>query len=108
MERALIDVLKTVDLEAGPKENHTGVWCGGKKLVSVGVAVRSWITYHGFALNVDTDLSFFNRINPCGLEAQVMSSVAALTGNVPELGPLKERVCVEVARSFQRRYPGAM
>ncbi len=107
IEEALVRVLAQVGLEAGPKENHTGVWCGSKKLVSVGVAVRQWVTYHGFALNVDTDLAFFERINPCGLEAQVMSSIVEMGGKVPSGLDLKEIVCREIARSFERRFPGA-
>jgi len=68
--------------------------------------VRHWVTYHGFALNVDMDLTHFERINPCGLEARVMSSVKALGGTSPEGTSLKAIICREIARSFARRYPG--
>ena len=71
------------------KEGWTGVWnaAADRKLASIGVAVKRWVTLHGFALNVSTDLARFSAINPCGLEASVMGSMQALLGrgrNVPD------------------------
>jgi lipoyl(octanoyl) transferase len=70
----------TTDREPG----KTGVWTtdgngARKKLCSMGIACRKWVTFHGLALNVTTDLAYFRRINPCGFEASVMSSLAALS-----------------------------
>jgi lipoyl(octanoyl) transferase len=68
------------------------VWTAdqARKLASIGIAVRRWVTFHGFALNVTTDLSAFSAINPCGLEARVMSSLHAegARRTVEELKPL--------------------
>jgi lipoate-protein ligase B len=64
-------------------EHHpafTGVWVADRKIASIGVAVRRWISYHGLALNVSTDLKFFDAIRPCGLSAEVMTSMEKLLG----------------------------
>ncbi len=103
LEDALIALLGELDLpDAGRKEGHTGVWCRGRKLVSLGVAVSGWVTFHGFALNVDCDLGWFRRINPCGLDSDVMGSVASLGGRVPSRDELLRLAHVHVARAFER------
>ena len=56
----------------------TGVWAGDAKIASIGVGIRRWVTMHGFALNVTTDLSYFDAIVPCGIEGCRMTSIAAL------------------------------
>ena len=86
LEEAVIQTCARVGLTADREPGKTGVWTttelGRKKLCSMGIACRKWVTFHGLALNVTTDLSYFRRINPCGFEASVMSSLATL---VPEL-----------------------
>lgn len=77
LESAIIDTLAELGLDSGREEGKTGVWRQGRKLASIGIACRRWVTFHGLALNVTTDLSYFQRINPCGFDATVMSSVAA-------------------------------
>lgn len=103
LEDAMIATLVAVGLPGERRAGFTGVWCRGKKLVSIGVAVHGWVTFHGFAVNVDPDLQAFARLNPCGLEAGVMGSVASLGGEVESAPWLKHRVAVEVARAFGRR-----
>ena len=103
LEEAVITVLGKCGLEAERKPRYTGVWCQGKKLASLGVAVRGWVTYHGFAINVDPDLSWFRRINPCGLESGIMGSVASLGGTAPSAETLREEVAVAVAAAMGRR-----
>jgi lipoate-protein ligase B len=84
IEGAIIDGLNEVSgLEAGRKPEFTGVWCGERKLASIGIACRAWTTYHGFALNLDTDMSRFGLFRPCDLEAQVMASVVGLGKPAP-------------------------
>ncbi len=56
-------------------DGKRGVWIGEKKIASVGIAVQDWVTYHGFALNVSTDLNYFERIHPCGFEGKIMTSM---------------------------------
>jgi len=89
LEQGIIDALVHYGLEAGREEGKTGVWLGGRKLASLGIACRQWVTFHGLGLNVNTDLSYFGRINPCGFDSKVMTSVAAETGgadvSMPEI-----------------------
>lgn len=77
LEEAAILTCGDLGVETGRKPGHTGVWVHGeKKISSVGVAVRRWVTYHGLALNVDVDLTPFRRFRPCGLDGSVMTSLA--------------------------------
>ena len=83
VEQFLIDALATYHLEAGRSPGYTGVWIEDRKIASIGVHARDWVTWHGFALNVTTDLSFFDLIVPCGIQAVQMTSLAReLTGPV--------------------------
>lgn len=103
LEDALIAVLAQCGLQAGRKSEHTGVWCQGSKLVSLGVAVYGWVTYHGFALNIDCDLGWFRRINPCGLGSEVMGSIAALGGEVKPLDEMKRLAADAIGAAFERQ-----
>jgi lipoate-protein ligase B len=77
LEAALIESLRRLGITAGRRHGLTGVWVEDRKIASIGVHVKQWITYHGFALNVTTDLSYFRLIVPCGIAGVVMTSVAA-------------------------------
>lgn len=100
LEQTLISALATYGLEGHPREGWTGVWIGERKIASIGIHVSHWITMHGFALNVATDLSHFSHINPCGLDSEVMTSLAEQLGAPPDL----EEVSVEVAQQFAREF----
>ena len=76
LEEVLIGALADLGIGAGRREGLTGVWVGARKIASLGVAVRRWVTWHGFALNVGPDLSGFVPITPCGIEGVQMTSVA--------------------------------
>jgi lipoyl(octanoyl) transferase len=75
VEEALIQALSTVGVEAErlPQKGYEGVWVQGAKIAAIGIHISRWITSHGFALNVDTDLSYFKYIVPCGLTRPVCS-----------------------------------
>lgn len=75
VEEVLIRALATLDIEAGRVSKYTGVWTGGRKIASIGVHARDWVTWHGFALNVTTELSYFDLIVPCGIPDVRMTSV---------------------------------
>jgi len=75
LEQLLIDLLAENGITASRRESLTGVWVGNRKIVSIGVGVRHWITMHGFALNVSGDLSPFNHIVPCGMNNIAMTSM---------------------------------
>jgi lipoyl(octanoyl) transferase len=75
LERLLIELLAEHGIAASRRESLTGVWVGDRKIASIGVGVRHWITMHGFALNVCGDLSPFNCIIPCGINNVNMTSM---------------------------------
>jgi lipoyl(octanoyl) transferase len=80
LEQLLIDLLAEHGIAASRRESLTGVWVGDRKIASIGVGVRHWITMHGFALNVSGDLSPFNHIVPCGIDNVAMTSMEKETG----------------------------
>jgi lipoyl(octanoyl) transferase len=80
LEAGLIWALDTLGIRAGSNPGLTGVWTGGRKLASIGIHVKQWVTFHGFALNVMTDLDYFDLIVPCGIKDVVMTSVAQELG----------------------------
>lgn len=83
LEQALIEGLALLGIPAERNPGYTGVWTGGRKIASIGVHVKQWVTWHGFALNVTTDLGAFDRIVPCGIPGVEMTSVAK-EGAAPE------------------------
>ena len=106
LEEALIRALACFDLPSGRKESWTGVWSAGgdRKLASIGVAVKRWVTLHGFALNVSTDLARFAAINPCGLDAVTMASMESLLGRAVAFPAVKAAVRDAVAAVFERQF----
>jgi len=101
LEELLLGALGRFGIEGRREAGRTGVWVGGAKIASIGVAVRRWVSYHGFALNVAPDLGFFDLIHPCGLRGIRMTSVAALLGGrAPSLAEVRETVAREAARRF--------
>ena len=82
LEEACITTLAGFGLSCGRREGATGVWVdGSRKIVSLGVAARRWVSWHGLALNHETDLSHFGVIRPCGFDAEVMTSLRAELGD---------------------------
>jgi len=101
LEQALIDAVATYGIEAGRVEGLTGVWAGGNKLAAIGVRLSTgWITSHGFALNVATDLSEFETIVPCGIADRGVTSLDRLLGQAPAIEEVATRVATEVAGTF--------
>lgn len=80
LEETLIVAAASLGVAAGRNPPHTGVWIGPRKVASIGIAVKRWVTYHGFALNVDCDLRSFAGFDPCGLPSAVMTSLAIEAG----------------------------
>jgi lipoyl(octanoyl) transferase len=76
LESVIIATLRIYGIQAQRRERLTGVWVGSRKIASIGVGIRRWITLHGFALNANSDLAFFERIVPCGIEGCQMTSMA--------------------------------
>ncbi|HSJ75487.1 MAG TPA: lipoyl(octanoyl) transferase LipB [Gemmatimonadales bacterium] len=85
LEEALIRGLDALSIPAERNPGLTGVWTRGRKIASIGIHVKQWVTYHGFALNVNTDLSYFDLIVPCGIQDVVMTSVAMELGRTDDV-----------------------
>ncbi|MEZ4586067.1 MAG: lipoyl(octanoyl) transferase LipB [Gemmatimonadales bacterium] len=105
IEAALIDAVGALGIAAEREAGLTGVWTGGRKLASIGVHVKRWVTLHGFALNVTTDLSLFDLIVPCGIAGVRMTSVAAETGRVDRdalWSETEEATVLSFGRTFER------
>lgn len=104
IEEAIIRALRTFDIEAGRITGLTGVWVGDEKICAIGVRVSSgWITSHGFALNVTTDLSYFGAIVPCGITDRGVTSLARLLGaDTPDMATVCDAVASEFASVFAR------
>jgi len=81
LEQALIAALAVLDIPGDRNPGFTGVWTRGRKIASIGIHVKQWVTWHGFALNVTTDLAHFDRIVPCGIQGVEMTSVERETEN---------------------------
>lgn len=92
LETALIEALSEFGIEGTRIEGLTGVWTEGRKIASIGIGVRRWVTYHGFALNVDTDLSYFRRIHLCGLIGREPTSIAKVVGRSVPMEAVRDAV----------------
>jgi lipoate-protein ligase B len=105
LEEALIRSLARHGIVSERSPGRTGVWVGDRKIASIGVAVRRWVGYHGFALNVRPDLSGFSLIHPCGLKGVRMTSMEAELGaDAPGLETVRDTVTHELSQllGYQR------
>ena len=101
LEEVLIRVLGDYGLEAGRHPDYTGVWVGASKIAAIGVKFSSGrITSHGFALNVTTDLSWFDRITPCGIKDFGVTSLARELGEEVPLRAVEERIVARFREIF--------
>ncbi len=106
LEKVLVNSLLRFGLPSeGKLGEQTGVWIGGKrKIASIGIATSHWTTYHGFALNVNTDLSHFARIRPCGFDSQVMTSMASELGVSVKMEEVKRELISAFSEIFQAEF----
>lgn len=101
VEEALIVALGRFGLQAGRVAKYTGVWIDDRKIASIGVHARDWVTRHGFALNVNTDLSYFDLFTPCGIADVVMTSTQRELGAAaPSLAEVQAQVAEAFATTF--------
>lgn len=104
IEDALNAAVRTFGVRGERKEGHPGVWVQGRKLASIGVAVTEWVTFHGFALNVNTDMSYFELIKPCGLDPSSMTSMQMITGRAVDMDEVKREVVREYSAAKGEEY----
>lgn len=99
LESVGIDFIRSYGVDAQRNPGKTGVWAKGKKAISIGVGVKKWVTFHGMAVNVTTDLKLFTVIKPCGLDVS-MASVSTLVGKTVELQYAREML----AQTFKKHF----
>lgn len=104
VEQVIIDTLDEFGITAGRVPGLTGVWVNGRKIAAIGVRISRWVTSHGFALNVNTDLSYFQYIVPCGLSKPVTSMQAL--GVQTDVEEVSQLVAVHFGRVFDREMTG--
>jgi len=92
VEDLLIETVDSFGLSSGRRERLTGVWVGDRKIAAIGMAARHWVSFHGFALNVTTDLRHFRGIVPCGITDGSVTSLEAEMEITPSMGAVKKRV----------------
>jgi lipoate-protein ligase B len=104
LEEVVIRALKTFGLRSERTPGYTGVWIGDDKICAIGVKASRWVTMHGFALNVDTDLSYFDRIIPCGIFEKGATSLARVLGGAPAM----QEVIAAVTYAFGEVFEATM
>ena len=100
LEQVIIDALGEVGYAGERVEGFTGAWVGGRKVASIGIAVRGWVTWHGFALNLEVDPSWWRLIDPCGLRPEQMASLAELDGPTPSRDSMIDAVVAQFGEVF--------
>jgi lipoyl(octanoyl) transferase len=101
VEEVVVDALAAHGVASGHVSGRHGVWVEGeRKIASIGIAVERWVTFHGFALNVDLDLGPFEQFHPCGLSGSVMTSVARELGHSVEVSSMKASVIAAWSHQF--------
>ncbi len=104
LEEVLIRTAADYGIQAQRVEGLTGVWVGREKLAAIGVRIARWITSHGFAFNVTTDLEYFNLIVPCGITDRGVTSLARLLGRTVELADVQDRILDHFANIFRPKH----
>ena len=102
LEEVLIRAVATFGVTAAPDRGLTGVWVGPDKLAAIGVRISRWITSHGFALNVNTDLSHFDLIVPCGIRGRGVTSLQRILGRTVDMVEVERAVIDAFAQVFAR------
>ena len=103
LEEVLIKSLQDFSIEAGRIKGMTGVWVDDKKIASIGIGVSKWVTYHGFSLNVDSNMKHFAMINPCGLNRPITSMKEILNGKLPPREEIENKLAGIFEEVFSKR-----
>ena len=103
LEEVMIRVCADYGLEAGRVKGFSGAWIGDEKIGAIGVRISRWITSHGVAFNVTTDVDFFNLIVPCGIADKGVTSLASQLGRAPEMAQVEERFVSHFAAVLDRQ-----
>jgi lipoate-protein ligase B len=104
LEEVILLVLRDFGIKGSRDPLNRGVWVDGEKIASVGVAIKQWVSFHGFALNYETDLKYFNLINPCGLKGKKMTSMAEILGKKISREELSDKIIFHFGKVFDREW----
>jgi lipoate-protein ligase B len=107
LQIVLIRTLHDFGIEGIVRDKMIGVWTESGKICSIGIAVKQWVSFHGFALNVNTDLSYFNMINPCGMSQTAMTSMQRELKNEVSFEEVKRSVIEHFGIVFDRTMEAA-
>ncbi len=105
LEEVMIRVCADYGIEAGRIKGLSGAWTGAEKIGAIGVRISRWITSHGFAFNVTTDVDFFKLIIPCGIATRGVTSLSAQTGRTPAMTEVEDRFTERFCQVFERVSP---
>jgi len=101
LEKLIINTLKDYDIKAERKKGLTGVWVNDKKIAALGVRISRWVTMHGFSLNINPDLKYYQGIIPCGISQYGVTSMANILGNSsPKMSEIKEKIVSQFISNF--------
>jgi len=101
LEEVVIRVLRDFGIEGRRDPMNRGVWVGGEKIAAVGVAIKRWVSFHGVALNYETDLTYFDLMNPCGLVGKKMTTMEKVVGAKISRDRLRERFLSRFSEIFE-------
>jgi lipoate-protein ligase B len=104
LEEVILHVLKDFGIEGEKDSRNRGVWAKGNKIASIGVAIKRWVSFHGFALNYKTDLKYFDLMDPCGLVGEKMTSMANILGKEISRKELAERIIFHFKEIFKKEW----
>ena len=104
LEETIILTLVDFDIHAGRQSQHRGVWVEDLKVAALGVAMKRWVSFHGFALNVSPDLDHYCHINPCELHHEQVTSMARLLGRTPSMVEVGDTVMRKFAELFPAQW----
>jgi lipoate-protein ligase B len=102
LEEVVLRVLRDFGIEGRRDPLNRGVWVEREKIASLGVAIKRWVSFHGFALNYETDLKYYDLINPCGLKGKKVTSMAEILGSKISRERLSERILFHFKEVFRR------
>jgi lipoate-protein ligase B len=106
LEEVLLHVLEDFGIDGEKDPSNRGVWANGNKIASIGVSIKRWVSFHGFALNYETDLKYFDLMDPCGLVGKKMTSMAKILGKKISRKELAERIIFHFEEVFEKEWEG--
>ena len=104
LEEVILHVLKDFGIEGRRDPSNRGVWVNHDKIASIGVAIKRWVSFHGFSLNYETDLKYFDLIDPCGLVGQKMTTMVKILGRRVSRESLSERIGFHFKEVFKKEW----